>query len=75
MYEPWADMNLKLFASIDPHHDAVILKLYWGFKSLMQLTNRPKWKFINVLKRKLDMDNIFINLLKKFEKEFEVEKQ
>ena len=32
---PWADMNLKLFASIDPHHDAVILKLYWGFKSLM----------------------------------------
>ena len=33
--KPWADLNLKLFASIDPHHDAVILKLYWGFKSLM----------------------------------------
>ena len=36
--KPLADLNLKLFASIDPHHDAVILKLYhvyWGFKSLM----------------------------------------
>ena len=33
--KPWADLNLKLFASIDPHHDAVILKLYRGFKSLM----------------------------------------
>ena len=32
---PWTGLNLKLFASIDPHHDAVILKLYWGFKSLM----------------------------------------
>ena len=29
----WADLNLKLFASIDPHHDAVILELYLGFKS------------------------------------------
>ena len=62
--KPWADLNLNLFASIDPHHDAVILKLYWGFKSLMKLTTRPKYKFINVLKRKLNMDNIFINLLK-----------
>ena len=35
LYGPWADLNLKLFASIDSHHDAVILKLYWGFKSLM----------------------------------------
>ena len=67
MYGPWVDLNLKLFASIDPHHDAVILKLFWGFKSL------PKYKFINVLKRKLAMNNIFINLLK-FDKEFEVEK-
>ena len=33
--KPWANLNLKLFASTDPHHDAVILKLYWGFKSLM----------------------------------------
>ena len=33
--KPWADLKLKLFASIDPHHDAVILKLYWGFKYLM----------------------------------------
>ena len=24
--KPWADLNLKLFASTDPHHDAVILK-------------------------------------------------
>ena len=22
--KPWADLNLKLFASIDPHHDAVL---------------------------------------------------
>ena len=35
VYGPWAGLNLKLFTSIDPHHDAVILKLYWGFKSLM----------------------------------------
>ena len=37
VYGPWAGLNLKLFASTDPHHDAVILKLhvYWEFKSLM----------------------------------------
>ena len=46
MYGPWAGLNLKLTASIDPHHEAVILKLYWGFKSLM---STPKYKFINVL--------------------------
>ena len=30
--ELWADLNLKLFASIDPHHDAVILKLLLGIQ-------------------------------------------
>ena len=23
--KPWADLNLKLFASIDPHHDAEVI--------------------------------------------------
>ena len=30
--KPWADLNLKLFASTDTHHDAVIMKLYLGIQ-------------------------------------------
>ena len=32
VYGPWANLNLKLFASIDPHHDAVFTEVILGIQ-------------------------------------------